>query len=91
MIKIETVYFYCNNFSCKDSFTVGFVTSGANVSISNSTHFSFKTSTVHITFDVSGIYEIHFKDGYKGPACNIPISRGSINPDIVFVRKEDKQ
>ena len=68
---------------------MGFVTSGANVSKSNSANFSFKTSTGHITFDVSGIYEIHFKDVYKGPACNIHMSPGNVNPNIVFVYIED--
>ena len=88
--KSESVYFYCNNLSHSNSYTVGFVTSGANVSKSNSTNFSFKTSTGHITFDVSGIYEIHFKDVYKGPACNIHMSPGNVNPNIVFVYIEDK-
>ena len=87
--KIESVYFHCNNPSLNNSYKVGFVTSGANVSKSNSANFSFKTSTGHINFDVSGIYEIHFKDGYKGPACNIHMSPGNINPNIVFVCIED--
>ena len=88
--KSESVYFYCNNLLHNNSYTVGFFTSGANVSKSNSAHFSFKTSTGHITFDISGIYEIHFKDGYKGPACNIHMmSPGSVNPNIVFVYLEE--
>ena len=68
---------------------MGFVTSGANVSKSNSANFSFKTSTGHITFDVSGISEINFKDGYKGPACNIHTSPRNVNPNIVFVYIKD--
>ena len=64
---------------------MGFVTSGANVSKSNSANFSFKASTGHITFDVSGISEINFKDGYKGPACNIHTSPRNVNPNIMFV------
>ena len=88
MIKAKVFIFIVINIH-NNSYTVGFVTSGANVSKSNSTHFSFKTSTGHITFDISGIYEIHFKDGYKGPACNIHMSPGSVNPNIVFVYIEE--
>ena len=87
--KSESVHFYCNNLLHYNSYTVGFVTSGANVSKSNSADFSFKTSTGHIAFDVSSIYEIHFKDRYKGPACNIHMSPGNVNPNIVFVCIED--
>ena len=37
--KSESVYFYCNNLSHNNSYTVGFVTSGTNVSKSNSANF----------------------------------------------------
>ena len=93
--KTESVYYYCNNlgkwYNNNNGKTVGFVTSGANVLISNCAHFSFKMSTGHITFDISGIYEIYFKDGYKGTASNIRMHPGSFNPNIVFVYIEGKQ
>ena len=64
---------------------VGFLTSGASDLISNRTHFSFDTSTGHVTLDIPVIYEIHFQDRYKGPSCNIHINPRSVNPNILFV------
>ena len=86
MIKAKVFIFILSH---NNSYMVGFVTSGNNVSKSNSANFSFKTSTGQITFHVSGIYEIDFKDGYKGPACNIRMSPGNVNPNVVFVYIED--
>ena len=60
---------------------VGFLTSGASDFISNRAHFSFETSTCHITLDISVIYDIHFQDRYKGPSCNIHINPRSVNPN----------
>ena len=79
MIKLKLLIFIVITFH---TIIVRFVTSGANVLISNSAHFSFKTWTGHIAFGISGIYNIHFKDGYKGPACNINMNLGSVNPYI---------
>ena len=64
---------------------VGFLTSGGRDLISNRTHFSFETSTGHVTLDKPVIYEIHFQDRYKGPSCNIHINPRSVNPNILFV------
>ena len=79
MIKLKLLIFIVITFHI---IIVRFVSSGANVLISNSAHFSFKTWTGHIAFGISGIYNIHFKDGYKGPACNINMNLGSVNPYI---------
>ena len=68
-----------------NSIILGFLTSGASDFISNRAHFSFETSTGHITLDISVIYEIHFQDRYKGPSCNIHINPRSVNPNILFV------
>ena len=57
----KSIYFYCKNLSHKNSTIVGFLTGGAS-NLKNSAHFSFKTSTGHITLNISGIYEIHFKE-----------------------------
>ena len=67
-----------------NSIILGFLTSGASDFISNRAHFSFETSTGHITLDISVIYEIHFQDRYKGPSCNIHINPRSVNPNILF-------
>ena len=64
---------------------VGFPTSGASELISNRAHFSFETSTGHVTLDITVIYEIHFQDRYKGPSRNIHINPRSVNPNILFV------
>ena len=61
MMKIRVFIFYCKNLSHKNSTIVGFLTGGAS-NLKNSAHFSFKTSTGHVTLNISGIYEIHFKE-----------------------------
>lgn len=38
---------------------------------------------------MSGIYEIHVKDGYKGPANIRHINPGGLNPNIDIVNVED--
>ena len=76
------IYFSHDN---SNSIRVVFLTSGASDLISNRAHFSFETSTGHITLDISVIYEIHFQDRYKGPSCNIHINPRSVNPNILFV------
>ena len=76
------IYFSHDN---TNSIIVGFLTTGGSDLISNRAHFSFETSTGHITLDISVIYEIHFQDRYKGPSCNIHINPQSVNPNILFV------
>ena len=87
--KAESFYYYCNNLSHNNAITVGPVTSGANVLISNSTHFPFDTIHGNITFNVSALHETHFKDGYKGPANNINLNPSGVssNISILFILK----
>ena len=87
--KTESVYYYCNNLSHNNAITVGPVTNGANVLISNSTHFPFDTIHGNITFNVSGLHETHFKDGYKGPANNIHLNPSGFSSNINFVNIEE--
>ena len=88
--KPESVYYYYyKNLSYNNDITVGPVTSGANVLISNSAHFSFNTIHENITFNVSCLYEIHFKDGYKGPPNNVHLNPSGVSSNINFVNIED--
>ena len=87
--KTESVYYYCNNLSHNSAITVGPVTSGANVLMSNSIHFPFDTIHGNITFNVYGLHETHFKDGYKGPANNINLNPSGVSSNINLVHIED--
>ena len=88
--KPESVYYYYyKNLSYNNDITVGPVTSGANVLISNSALFSFNTIHENFTFNVSCLYEIHFKDGYKGPPNNVHLNPSGVSSNINFVNIED--
>ena len=77
--------YICLSHDNSNSIIVGFLTSGASDLISNRAHFSFETSSGHVTLDIPVVYEIHFQDRYKGPSCNIHVNPRSVNPNILFV------
>ena len=43
----------------------------------------------YITFNISGIYEIKFKDGYKGPGNNVHLDPYGVGSKIEFVKIKD--
>ena len=63
--KTESVFYYCYNLGHDNETVVLFLTiSSSNTFVSSNSHFNVASETLVI--QVSGIHEMHNKDGYKG-------------------------